>query len=96
MDNLDALFSDIVNKLRGISKFLSEQGESNGIVYDTPYGLMIWKSKESSPQPDTIYTDEAKSIKDALEQMTDEWIEDGQYCDQTLMDLRDALKWVIT
>lgn len=24
--------------------------------------------------------------------MTDEWIKDGQYCEQTVTDMRDALK----
>ncbi len=39
-----------------------------------------------------IYTDEHKDVGDALEQMTDEWISDGNYCDKTVMDLRDELK----
>ena len=30
-------------------------------------------------------------IKKALKTMTDEWVDDGNYCAQTVLDLRDAL-----
>ena len=42
----------------------------------------------------TIYLpneEENVSLKRALEILTDQYIEDGQYCDQTVIDLRDAL-----
>ena len=31
-------------------------------------------------------------IKKALKIMTDEWVDDGNYCAQTVIDMRDALK----
>jgi hypothetical protein len=30
-------------------------------------------------------------LKDALKVMTNEWIEDGNFCHQTIIDMRDAL-----
>lgn len=39
-----------------------------------------------------IWTDRNRGIDKALAMMTDDWIENGQYCQQTVMDLRDALK----
>jgi len=38
-----------------------------------------------------IHTDKKRPVKEALEMLTDEWIEDGHFCDQTIMDLRDTL-----
>jgi hypothetical protein len=32
------------------------------------------------------------SVEKAIEILTDEWIEEGNICYQTVMDLRDALK----
>jgi hypothetical protein len=34
-------------------------------------------------------------IKEALEMMSDEWIDEGEYCAQDLVDLRDILKRII-
>lgn len=31
-------------------------------------------------------------LKKALKTMTDEWIDEGNYCAQTVIDMRDALK----
>ena len=42
-----------------------------------------------------IYTDKEMSIKEALEYMDDEWIEDGNCCHQTTMDLRDCCKQLL-
>ncbi len=39
-----------------------------------------------------IWTDRKQGLEKALAVMTDEWIESGQCCHQTTMDLRDALK----
>ncbi len=39
-----------------------------------------------------IWTDRKQGLEKALAVMTDEWIESGQCCYQTTMDLRDALK----
>ena len=41
------------------------------------------------------YNDEHHSIDEALKMLTDEWIDDGNYCAQTVIDLRDALKYYI-
>ena len=30
-------------------------------------------------------------LTEALKKMTDEWVDDGNYCAQTVIDLRDAL-----
>ena len=38
-----------------------------------------------------IFTESEVGIEEALEQMTDEWIERGEYCDYTILSLRDAL-----
>lgn len=35
------------------------------------------------------------SVEEALEMLTDEWVDDGNYCAQTVIDLRDALKFYI-
>jgi len=35
------------------------------------------------------------NIDEALKMLTDEWIDDGNYCAQTVIDLRDALKYYI-
>jgi polyhydroxyalkanoate synthesis regulator phasin len=31
-------------------------------------------------------------LTEALKKMTDEWVDDGNYCAQTVIDLRNALK----
>jgi hypothetical protein len=41
------------------------------------------------------YNDEHHSIDEALKMLTDEWVDDGNYCAQTVIDLRDALKFYI-
>lgn len=41
------------------------------------------------------YNDEHHSIDEALKMLTDEWIDDGNYCAQTVIDLRDVLKYYI-
>ena len=44
----------------------------------------------------TIYVNsENHSIDKALKILTDEWIADGNYSAQTVIDLRDALKYYI-
>ena len=35
------------------------------------------------------------NINGALKILTDEWVDDGNYCAQTVIDLRDALKFYI-
>lgn len=35
------------------------------------------------------------NIDEALKMLTDEWIDDGNYSAQTVIDLRDALKFYI-
>jgi hypothetical protein len=37
----------------------------------------------------TIYVEGSKPAREALELMTDNWIENGDYCTQTVFDLRD-------
>jgi len=34
----------------------------------------------------------SRPIDEALKILTDEWIDEGNYCAQTVMDMRDALK----
>ena len=36
---------------------------------------------------------ESRSLDEALKMLTDEWIDDGNYCAQTVMDLRDAVEF---
>jgi hypothetical protein len=44
----------------------------------------------------TIYVSgEHHSIDEALKMLTDEWVDDGNYSAQTVIDLRDALKYYI-
>ena len=44
----------------------------------------------------TIYVSgKSHSIDKALKILTDEWVDDGNYCAQTVIDLRDALKYYI-
>ena len=40
----------------------------------------------------TIYVEKNEPIEQAVEKMTDSWLEGGQYCEQTLFDMRDAIK----
>lgn len=41
----------------------------------------------------TVWVDDGPvSLTTALETMTDHWIESDQYCEQTVFDLRDALR----
>ena len=42
-----------------------------------------------------IEMDVPTPLEDAVEQMTDSWIDDGQYSAQTVFDLRDALREAI-
>ena len=39
-----------------------------------------------------IWIDKPEPIEKALDIITDNWIDRGQYCEQTLYDMRDALK----
>jgi hypothetical protein len=44
----------------------------------------------------SIYcSDEHLNIDEALKILTDEWVDDGNYCAQTVIDLRDVLKYYI-
>ena len=38
-----------------------------------------------------IYTDEPEPLEQAVKTMTDYWIDGGNYCDQTVADMRDAI-----
>lgn len=41
----------------------------------------------------TIYMNgENVPLTEALKKMTDDWVDDGNYCAQTVIDMRDALK----
>lgn len=41
----------------------------------------------------TIYMNhENITLTEALKNMTDDWVDGGNYCAQTVIDLRDALK----
>jgi hypothetical protein len=41
----------------------------------------------------SIYcSDESRPLEEALKIITDEWVDDGNYCAQTVIDMRDALK----
>lgn len=41
----------------------------------------------------TIYMNSVNvPLTEALKKMTDEWVDDGNYCAQTVIDLRDVLK----
>jgi hypothetical protein len=35
------------------------------------------------------------SIKEAIKLLSDSFIENGEYCDKTISDLRDALKYLL-
>lgn len=44
-------------------------------------------------QEPTIYMNsENIPLTEALKKMTDNWVDEGNYCAQTVIDLRDALK----
>lgn len=34
--------------------------------------------------------------EEAIEIITDEYIDSGQYCDQTVLDMRDWIAWALT
>ena len=42
-----------------------------------------------------IHADETMTIGHALAYMTDAWIADGNYCEQTVLDLRDVCRRLI-
>ena len=44
-------------------------------------------------EPTIFANGERHSIDEALKKLTDEWVDDGNYCAQTVIDLRDALKF---
>jgi hypothetical protein len=46
-------------------------------------------------EPTIFANGERHSIDEALKMLTDEWIDDGNYCAQNVIDLRDALKYYI-
>jgi hypothetical protein len=46
-------------------------------------------------EPTIFANGERHSIDEALKMLTDEWVDDGNYCAQTVIDLRDALKYYI-
>jgi hypothetical protein len=46
-------------------------------------------------EPTIFANGERHSIDEALKKLTDEWVDDGNYCAQTVIDLRDALKFYI-
>lgn len=56
--------------------------ESSAMLAD----LSIWTTDEDGGE---------LKVKNALEVMTDDWIESGQACHQTIIDMRDALKKLI-
>jgi hypothetical protein len=39
----------------------------------------------------TIHTDKQEPLAQAIKTMADYWIEGGYYCDQTVVDMRDAI-----
>jgi len=43
----------------------------------------------------TIYVEKNEPIEQAVEKMTDSWLEGGQYCEQTLFDMREAIKTLL-
>ena len=53
------------------------------------------KTKTSMTEPTIFANGERHSIDEALKMLTDEWVDDGNYCAQTVIDLRDALKFYI-
>ena len=62
--------------------------------YPAAYGEDNACSECGGPLEDVIYTDEPMRPEEALEQMTDDWC-DGQYCDYTVMSMRDLMHKVI-
>lgn len=40
-----------------------------------------------------IFTDRPMPVGEAVEVMSDDWIDAGEYCGQTVIDLRDAVMW---
>lgn len=54
--------------------------------------LLREASTEAVGLESRVYVEDYLPVKDALPLITDEWITDGQYCDETIKSLRDALK----
>ena len=54
------------------------------------------EEKEKKMTEPTIYLRSKNyNINEALKILTDEWVDDGNYCAQTVIDLRDVLKYYI-
>jgi len=49
------------------------------------------KLEEKMTEPTIYVSGESHSINEALKILTDEWVDDGNYSAQTVIDLRDAL-----
>lgn len=53
------------------------------------------KMKNNMTKHSIYCSDESRPLDEALKIITDEWVDDGSYCAQTVIDLRDALKFYI-
>jgi hypothetical protein len=42
-----------------------------------------------------IYTDKMMPLTEALDYMTNEWVAGGNSCEETVLDLRDALRLLV-
>lgn len=56
---------------------------------------MTNKIKELIKNINIYFDGENLSVPVAIERITDELVDDGEYCGQTVIDLRDALKFVL-
>jgi hypothetical protein len=50
------------------------------------------KMKNNMTKHSIYCSDESRPLEEALKIITDEWVDDGNYCAQTVIDMRDALK----
>lgn len=53
------------------------------------------KTKNNMTKHSIYCSDESRPLDEALKIITDEWVDDGSYCAQTVIDLRDVLKFYI-
>jgi hypothetical protein len=69
-----------MNKMKTAGAEFAASIAEAGFVFDMIDAQIYFKGK-------------SRPIDEALEMLTDEWIDDGAYCAQTVIDLRDALKF---
>lgn len=91
----NVLFADINGNGDTFLNYHGTYDAKTGITINQWRALLKLVESESTKEP-TIWVEGPKPLHQALKKITNNWIEAGNYCEQTVMDLRDACKWLIS